>query len=463
LLLILGASIALPNFLNRPTLALGNEGNVELPEEWFTQKLDHFNGQERRTWQQRYFTNSTFYKAGGPIFVQIGGEGAISGAYVQAVEMAVNYGKRYGALMFVLEHRFYGKSKPLPNLSTDNLRFLSSQQALADLDIFIAAIKDKYKIPNAHVITFGGSYPGNLAAWFRLKFPHVSLASVASSAPVRAELDFLQYLEVVDQSLDYITGKECDNRIRTASNTIQTMLKTTDGTRKLEKMFGICKPLNGEKDIATFISNLMGNFMGVVQYDNEGAPITIETVCTIMNNKTMDALTAYVAVSNLFLNGQCLDCSYADAVVALNDLKQDETGVGIRQWTYQTCVEFGYFQTTDSKSQPFGDLVPLAYYTDMCKVAFGFDWLPDINSTNDYYGAQNPKGATNILFVNGSLDPWHALSVVHNIDSTLQAIYITGTAHCANMLPATPKDPPSLAKAQEQIAGHIGMWLRRGA
>ena len=46
-------------------------------------------------------------------------------------------------------------------------------------------------------------------------------------------------------------------------------------------MFHICKPLNGEKDIATFISNIMGNFMGVVQYDNEGSPITIQTVLII--------------------------------------------------------------------------------------------------------------------------------------------------------------------------------------
>lgn len=44
-------------------------------------------------------------------------------------------------------------------------------------------------------------------------------------------------------------------------------------------------------------------------------------------------------------------------------------GVGFRQWTYQTCFEFGYYQTTDSPStaQPFGNLVPLSYYLHMCK------------------------------------------------------------------------------------------------
>ena len=30
-----------------------------------------------------------------------------------------------------------------------------------------------------------------------------------------------------------------------------------------------------------------------------------------------------------------------------------------RQWTYQTCTEFGYYQSTDSKSQVYGTTFPL--------------------------------------------------------------------------------------------------------
>jgi hypothetical protein len=38
-------------------------------------------------------------------------------------------------------------------------------------------------------------------------------------------------------------------------------------------------------------------------------------------------------------------------------------------------------------------------------------------------------GGTNIVFPNGNIDPWHALSVVHNISASVTAIYIHGTAH----------------------------------
>lgn len=44
---------------------------------WFKQQLDHFQPQDTRKWKQRYFTSSKFSKPTGPIFLEIGGEGAI--------------------------------------------------------------------------------------------------------------------------------------------------------------------------------------------------------------------------------------------------------------------------------------------------------------------------------------------------------------------------------------------------
>ncbi|KAK9693688.1 Serine carboxypeptidase S28 [Popillia japonica] len=43
-----------------------------------TQKLDHFNPSDNRTWSMRYFSNDQFFKGSGPIFVFIGGEWEIN-------------------------------------------------------------------------------------------------------------------------------------------------------------------------------------------------------------------------------------------------------------------------------------------------------------------------------------------------------------------------------------------------
>lgn len=77
------------------------------------------------------------------------------------------------------------------DLSSENLKHLSSEQALADLAQFIVGSKTKFNISsNAKWIVFGGSYAGSLAAWSRMKFPHLIHAAVSSSGPLLAKADF---------------------------------------------------------------------------------------------------------------------------------------------------------------------------------------------------------------------------------------------------------------------------------
>lgn len=46
-------------------------------------------------------------------------------------------GAKHGALLMSLEHRYYGDSQPFADHSTDNLQYLTSEQALADIANFI--------------------------------------------------------------------------------------------------------------------------------------------------------------------------------------------------------------------------------------------------------------------------------------------------------------------------------------
>ena len=75
-------------------------------------------------------------------------------------------------------------------MAVENLLYLSSEQALADLASFITHMSDQMSLQGAKWIAFGGSYPGALAAWIRLKYPHLIHASVATSAPIKAQLNF---------------------------------------------------------------------------------------------------------------------------------------------------------------------------------------------------------------------------------------------------------------------------------
>ena len=60
---------------------------------------------------QRYFVNDEFFKADGPVFLMIGGEGEATAKWMKKGAW-IHYAKQFGALCFQLEHRFYGKSHP---------------------------------------------------------------------------------------------------------------------------------------------------------------------------------------------------------------------------------------------------------------------------------------------------------------------------------------------------------------
>lgn len=125
------------------------------------------------------------------------------------------------------------------------------------------------------------------------------------------------------------------------------------------------------------------------------------------------------------------------------------------QWTYQTCNEFGFYQTSDKKDRIFGDRFPLVFFVKQCTDIYGHDFNADylfesINKTNNYYDGLKPN-TTNVIYVHGSIDPWHALGIYQTDDPKRPTIYIQGTAHCANMYEPKDTDFPQLKQARDKI------------
>ncbi|XP_015746357.2 thymus-specific serine protease [Python bivittatus] len=432
------------------------------------QPLDHFDWQHRRTFNQQFWINEQYWKRStGPVFLYIGGESALS-PFSVVVGHHVELAEKHGALLVALEHRFYGSSLNHDGLQDQNLLFLSSQQALSDLVAFHHFITQKYNLAANHTwICFGGSYPGSLAAWLRLKFPHLVFAAVASSAPVRAQLDFTGYNKVVAASLSNpVVGgsNECLQMVREAFSAVDSLVRA----RRLAKLavdFRSCRPLEGDRDCQDLVGNLADIFMGAVQYNNEGVQwANVHSLCNMMtNSSTGSPYQRLVAVNLVFLPSlglQCIDASHKDVLEELRSTSI-ATSDGMRQWYFQTCTEFGYYPTCEDQACPFSRLMNLTFQLDICTEVFNISSHnvgEAVSFTNDYYGADHPK-ASQVLFVNGDIDPWHALSVLKNESISEPAILINGAAHCANMLPSNPMDPLPLVQARQQIAFWVGKWL----
>ncbi|CAN7123643.1 unnamed protein product [Brassica rapa subsp. narinosa] len=86
--------------------------------------------------------------------------------------------------LFFNERRFYGESTPFGkrlHKTAEILGYMNSQQALADYAILIRSLKQNLSSEASPVVVFGGSYGGT---WFRLKYPHIAIGALASSAPI---------------------------------------------------------------------------------------------------------------------------------------------------------------------------------------------------------------------------------------------------------------------------------------
>ncbi|XP_026500280.2 putative serine protease K12H4.7 [Vanessa tameamea] len=446
------------------------------PKQWFKQKLDHFSATDTRIWKQRYFVNESFYDFNnpGPVFLMIGGEGPadarwmVKGAWIE-------YAKIFKAMCIQLEHRYYGESHPTKDISTKNLQYLSSQQALADLAYFINKMNDKYKF-NKQVkwVAFGGSYPGSLAAWLRLKYPHLVHASISSSGPLLAKVNFMEYYQVVVNALREKTGgDECVTQLKLAHQQIKSMMKTDPET--VEKEFRVCKPFSkaSKDDIKNFYNSIADDFADLVQYNEDNRisadmrykNLTINTVCQMITEPSgKPAYRKLAAFNSIILeksNQTCLDYSYDNMIEELRNVTWGSEGA--RQWMYQTCTEFGFYQTSSGEVEVFGDFFPLSFFIQQCQDVFGpkFDagFVSEVaDSTNNCYGGLT-IGVKRVAYIHGSVDPWHALGMTTTEEEDAPAIFIKGTAHCANMYPPSASDSAQLLEARTEIRQYLELWL----
>merc|ERR1711970_944639 len=387
-------------------------------EQYFEQVLDHFNAIDGRTWSQRFWENMEHYAVGGPAFIMIGGEAEASPGWL-------NYGQWYkwaeenGAAMFLLEHRYYGQSHPTEDMSTENMSYLSSRQGLEDLGHFMTAMNSNYNLSGSW-ITFGGSYPGSLSAWMSLRFPHLVAGSVSSSGPLYAKLDYFEYLQVVADALD-TTGPGCNVALTEALTTVEVMVGDSENWEYLSSLYKLRDPLDGSNsmDVMSFMELLIDNLVGIVQYNGRYEDDIFST-CAIMTDESMgEPMIRLAAVNDVMLSmgqDECLDHSYASYLSQLTNTTFGGSGVGRRQWTWQTCTEFGWYQTTNQESGVYGHTLPLDFFEQWCQDAFGAQFTHEmmeksVAASNIEYGGYEPS-VNNVVFVHGSIDPWHAMGVL---------------------------------------------------
>jgi len=443
------------------------------PPQYHLVDQDHFDGTNINVWKQAYYVNDTFWKGdvNAPVFLCVGGEGPpLDGSVVVAsphCNIAVEWLQMTGAIMFAVEHRYYGchnmSACPVTNFDDKTaLKFLSSRQALGDLAKFHHHAREKFNLKDSNKwVSFGGSYPGMLAGWFRLKFPHLVVASVSSSAPVLAQVDMQGYNDVVAYAYTVdnngVGGSQaCHDSIANGHATIGKMLNTDEGRSQLAKLFKLpsAEWLKDKKNQRSFAG------YGVAYFPAQSndpvcrrSACNIAKICTIMTNTSIgDDINKLAYLRAIQMNVGIL--TPGNTTTSLPDF-----------WEYQTCTEFGFYQTCEVDSKCFftKGLSTLDDEMSFCTDRFGIKKekvFENVGYTNDYYGGLNP-GGNRILSPNGEVDPWHSLAIIHSPDVVrLPTLWVKGASHHAWTHPSLSSDQQSVIVAREAIKKQILIWLQ---
>ncbi|XP_072989197.1 probable serine protease EDA2 isoform X1 [Typha latifolia] len=429
-------------------------------EHWFNQTLDHFSPTDHRQFQQRYYEFLDYYRVpDGPIFLRICGESSCNGISNDYTSVIA---KKFGAAVVSLEHRYYGKSAPFKYLTTNNLRFLSSKQALFDLAVFRQYYQEylnkHYNISRGESswFVFGVSYSGALSAWFRLKFPHLTCGSLASSAVVLAVYNFTEF----DKQIGESAGAECKAVLQEITKLVEERLHS-DG-RSVKNLFG-ASMLRNDVD---FLYLLADAAVTAFQYGNPDALCSPLVDAKKAGNDLLETYAHFVKDYYLGSFGaslQTYDQQY------LKNTTPEETDA--RLWWFQVCTEVAYFQVAPQNDSIRSAKIDTRYHLDLCRNIFGEGIYPDVDMTNIYYGGTRIAGSK-IVFTNGSQDPWrHASKQKSSEDMPSYLIKCHNCGHGTDLrgCPQSPliiegdakncSSPETVKKVRQQVIEQIDLWL----
>lgn len=243
----------------------------------FDQLIDHFPNSSRyephtnATFSQKYVFDNTYYKPGGPIFLYIGGETSLESRYsnlqtgiIQILMNATN------GLGIILENRYYGQSYPYNTSTTEELRFLTTEQTIADNAYFAQHVKLEGVSDAANLtatqrpwILYGGSLAGAQTAFSLVDYEGLLWGGIASSAPVHVVHAYPEWYLPIQK----FGPSDCTTRINNIIDKMDSLVKqnNTEAIQQLKDIFGL-GTLSDIRDFAMTIAFPLGGPMNYPTY-----------------------------------------------------------------------------------------------------------------------------------------------------------------------------------------------------
>lgn len=454
-------------------------------ELYYSQRLDHFSPVSNGRWSHRYLLNNDSWDGRGqlpngcrgPILLYAGNEGPIDGFWVGNGFMIEVLAPRLGGLLLFPEERFYGKSLPFGEESTswDRLAHLTTAQVLEDYVELVAHIKAT--TPGAAacpVVAFGGSYGATLAALLRAAHPESVVGALAASS----ELGYYDVSRWQAHDVSEYTFEEVVIADYTAARPgcwekIQATTAAIDAAERgsVVQAFHLCDDgVLGPTKSSLFAYALEALPQQDYPYVIGAMPAKPVTwVCdTLLGASDADAdamLAAAGAVVDLALNRNGPDCLANLGLGGPGNTPGDGPGPGA--WGWQSCTETLHcFSARGLRNYTFNYSVS----ADICASVYDGTVSPDTASLAIQFGgyglADGSAGVKNIIWSQGTLDPWHGWFRNVSAPPAKSEIYhflMEGSAHHLDLRSPHPADPPDTVAARAAYEKIIAGWIKDAA
>jgi hypothetical protein len=479
--------------------------------------VDHFHNESKyephsnATFALRYWFDASNYQPGGPVIVLQSGETSAVGRLIFMQKgILAQLAKATNGVAVVLEHRYYGDSFPTADLSTKNLRFLTTQQALADEAYFATHVKfpglerhgDLTSKTTAY-ISYGGSYAGAFSAFLRVLYPDIFWGSISSSGVTEAKYDYWQYFNPIAEG----APSQCIDTQKKLVHVVDNLLmeKNRTLTKRVKSAYGL-RNVTYDNDFVNVLSNGIVNWQSL-NWDPEQSDPEFYYYCdNITSSRLLYKFSENkrVEVSDLVAkSGYGNDPALVTAVlnqigyVNLTEVapcsqegtSQDKcfsnhdyafyqqtslSAYPIRSWAYQYCSQWGFLQTGNTPPEQLpliSRLLDLEYESIICRAGFNITSPPDTEAINKYggYDIKYPR----LAIIDGEFDPWRPVTPhgfgygAKERSSTYSEpfILISGAVHHWDENGRFPNEttsslpPPAIAETQQIEAKFVKAWM----
>jgi hypothetical protein len=477
---------------------------------FFNQIVDHFDTgseYEDMTWSHRYYQSTEYYGGPGhPIFVIVGGEGALDFGMLYPFVTQV-LAKQFQAAVLQIEHRFYGPYHPILNATIPQLQdLLTPRQAMADMvhlvehkrDHEFHCSADKASLQYCPMITVGASYPGFLSALFRLVYPDFVDISYASSAPL------LMYGQAVDTNVyyDIVTAAAersspgCAHSVRKTLDDTVRRVNDASSLEQAAKELGVCPdsiPIyittkEMFRDAIVMITSFSFAELNAANYP-PGPDTGLVKICQLFQNPAINELETLQSFFHSMMEQEeeeekgCsfpnVDCDDDNTVELVDTCFDMMTQIPNRNdpnstlmdtpgdyddgymWDFQTCTLVIFILGFSEESMFPPHTATYDALANHCQKRFGV--TPRPHQLEDEWGLDDlsSNNASYILFTNGLQDMWSGGSYVEDVSDTVIAMNFENGAHHSDLSHEGPtdKDTEDIVQGFSDIADTLEAWL----